>query len=135
MSRNLSERLLEMVEDDPRFIGLTASSVLAWLKIIRLLDRNSTRRATHYATCTSWDEIRLHLHVSSDRLLTLMDIFQARGLLRYSAGLLLLPDEVHAIVRTRPHMQRIFERNKQDEEAFWQSEEGLRLRAADSGDA
>lgn len=134
MAKNLSERLLDMIEDDPRFIGMTASATLAWLKIIRLLDRNGTRRAVHYATCTSWDEIRLHLHVSSDRLLTLTDIFQARGLLRYSGGLFLLPEEVHSVVSTRPHMKRIFERNKQDEEDFWQSEEGRRLRADEGRD-
>ena len=135
MARNLSERLLDMVEDDARFIGLTASQVLAWLKIIRLIDRNATRRDVAHAASTCWDEMRLHLHVSNDRLLTLMDIFQARGLLRYVSGFFLVPDEVLPVMNARPHMKRIRERNRQEEEEFWRSDEGRKVLASDAGDS
>jgi len=134
MARNLSERLLDMVENDARFIGLTASQVLAWLKIIRLIDRNATRRDVAHAASTCWDEMRLHLHVSNDRLLTLMDIFQARGLLRYVSGFFLVPDEVLPVMNARPHMKRIRERNRQEEE-FWRSDEGRKVLASDAGDS
>jgi hypothetical protein len=135
MARNLSERLLDMVENDARFIGLTASQVLAWLKIIRLIDRNATRRDVAHAASTCWDEMRLHLHVSNDRLLTLMDIFQARGLLRYVSGFFLVPDEVLPVMNARPHMKRIRERNRQEEEEFWRSDEGRKVLASDAGDS
>jgi len=135
MAKNLSERLLDMVENDARFIGLTASQVLAWLKIIRLIDRNATRRDVAHAASTCWDEMRLHLHVSNDRLLTLMDIFQARGLLRYVSGFFLVPDEVLPVMNARPHMKRIRERNRQEEEEFWRSDEGRKVLASDAGDS
>jgi len=79
--------------------------------------------------------MRLHLHVSNDRLLTLMDIFQARGLLRYVSGFFLVPDEVLPVMNARPHMKRIRERNRQEEEEFWRSDEGRKVLASDAGDS
>jgi hypothetical protein len=105
-----------MVEDDPRFIGLTASAIVAWLKIIRLLDRNSKHRGFPHEIATSWDEMRLHLHVSSDRLLTLMDIFHERGLAGYSHGEFRLPREALQVIISRPAEKRASERFRLEEE-------------------
>lgn len=114
MAKNLSERLLDMVEDDPRFIGLTASQTLAWLKIIRLIDRNYRKSP---GLGTSWEEVRFRLHFSEDRLLTLLDVLHARGLLSYSLGSFGLPIEVLRIIDNRPAEKRAVERFRQIEVA------------------
>jgi hypothetical protein len=136
MAKNLSERLLDMVEDDPRFIGLTASQVLAWLKIIRLVDRNFRRIGRCPETDTSWGEVRFYLRVSDDRLLTLIDNFHARGLLGYIGGYLggfHLPGEVIRLLTSAPHGKRSEERSRQEFEQSVQSEESRRLRDASGG--
>lgn len=123
MAKNLSERLLDMVETDPRFIGLTASQVLAWLKIIRLLDRNATRVEEAPEIATTWKELRFRLHLSDDRLLTLIDILHERRLLGYSHGAFRLPAEALRILNTRPFAKRAA-RESEDERRKAASVEG-----------
>jgi hypothetical protein len=46
MARNLSERLLDMVERDRRFVGLPDSAVLLWIKLMRLYGRGELPACT-----------------------------------------------------------------------------------------
>lgn len=46
MARNLSERMLDMVERDRRFIGLSDSAVLLWIKLMWLYRRGELPACT-----------------------------------------------------------------------------------------
>jgi hypothetical protein len=46
MARSLSERVLDMVERDRRFIGLPDSTVLLWIKLMRLYGRGELPACT-----------------------------------------------------------------------------------------
>lgn len=46
MAKNLSERVLDMAERDRRFIGLSDSAVLLWIKLMRLYGRGELPACT-----------------------------------------------------------------------------------------
>jgi hypothetical protein len=104
MARNLSEQLLDMVERDPRFIGLHAATIIVWLKVLRLFRRKLTAKPP---TETTWAEMAHFVRLSEDRLQSHLDLLHAHGLLRYGGqGGFIIPSELDSAMFRRPVSRR-----------------------------
>jgi hypothetical protein len=102
MARNLSERLLDMVEDDPRLIGLEPAAVIVWLKLIRLFVRAPSRRRPDGPPFTySFRETAQFLRVTEDELRGHVAVLVSRGLLIDAEGRISAPIECNPLAAPR----------------------------------
>lgn len=91
---NLSEQLLDMVEQDPRFTVLEPATIIVWLKLIRLMYRLTVQDGPDASTTPTWHEMSVCLRVTEEELETHRDALLARGLLRRGPrGFLGVPPE------------------------------------------
>jgi hypothetical protein len=102
MARNLSERLLDMVEDDARFMGLEPATVIVWLKLVRLFHRAGSRRPETPGYSFSHDELTRFLRVTQAELAGHIDVLTSRRLLMRCEEKVFAPPECRYFASSRP---------------------------------
>lgn len=102
MAKNLSERMLDMVEDDARFANLEAATIIVWLKLIRLYHRASTRRPGETGFSYRFAEVVRFLRVTEEEFAGHRDILVSRGLLVDVDGKIFAPPECRYVAPSRP---------------------------------
>jgi hypothetical protein len=102
MAKNLSERLLDMVEDDARFIGLEAETVIVWLKVVRLFHRASSRRPNTPGYSYSYEELSGFLRMTTAELAEHQNVLVSRRLLVAEEGKFFAPPECRYVAPSRP---------------------------------
>jgi hypothetical protein len=101
MARNLSERLLDMVEDDARFTNLEPATIVVWLRLMRLWHRSSSRRPGEPGISYSYQETIRFLRVTHDEFLGHRDALVSRGLLVLVDDRIFAPPECRGLAPVR----------------------------------
>lgn len=102
MAKNLSERLLDMVEDDARFVGLEPATVIVWLKVVRLFYRTTSRRPGTLGYSFSFGELTGFLRITEDELTEHYAALISRRLLVKEDDKIFAPPECRNVSPTRP---------------------------------
>jgi hypothetical protein len=85
MSKNLTEWLLASLETDPRFVTLDPSTIIVWLKLVRILHRQGSFAGLLDANIpgnySPWADVAIAFRVSEAELHQHVRLLIARRLL------------------------------------------------------
>lgn len=102
MARSVSDALLDMVEQDPRFTCIPAATVVLWLKLVRIIDRHHAADPKDEFGGLAWSDIAKALCVSEARLSLDVSLLVNYRLLERSYGGIGIPAELEALVFCPP---------------------------------
>ena len=90
--KSVSDRMLDMLELDPRFVALEPATIIVSLKLLRMMARYAISASSGEP---KWEEMALYLRVSVDDLDRHRDALLACGLLRaFDGGMIGPPAEL-----------------------------------------